>query len=240
MSLIAELTKAKTEEDVKDAYIKALGLKGVFKGLVDIQTEEIWFEAKEAPTPPLLMFAQLLVYVRAARKRGEHVPGFLAVIDREKAAIMPTEHALPVLENKDIDWPKSGSRADMALAALIAPTIETHYVVYEIASHEKEFIAATRSAIAEGRIIRTAITPDNLRQVFDKWVELIGVEMGVSNPADYAVLFFADIMHDGASAAMTNLPVRLLYDGNKPVFYFQDRNQTYELASVRGYYNFWK
>lgn len=240
MSLIAELTKAKTEEDVKDAYIKALGLKGVFKGLVDIQTEEIWFEAKEAPTPPLLMFAQLLVYVRAARKRGEHVPGFLAVIDREKAAIMPTEHALPVLENKDIDWPKSGSKADMALAAMIAPTIETHYVVYEIASHEKEFIAATRSAIAEGRIIRTAITPDNLRQVFDKWVELIGVEMGVSNPADYAVLFFADIMHDGASAAMTNLPVRLLYDGNKPVFYFQDRNQTYELASVRGYYNFWK
>lgn len=240
MSLIAELTKARTEEDVKDAYIKALGLKGVFKGLVDIQTEEIWFEAKEAPTPPLLMFAQLLVYVRAARKRGEHVPGFLAVIDREKAAIMPTEHALPVLENKEIVWPKSGSRADMALAALIAPTIETHYVVYEIASHEKEFIAATRSAIAEGKIIRTAITPDNLRQVFDKWVELIGVEMGVSNPADYAVLFFADIMHDGASAAMTNLPVRLLYDANKPVFYFQDRNQTYELASVRGYYNFWK
>lgn len=240
MSLIAELTKARTEEDVKDAYIKALGLKGVFKGLVDIQTEEIWFEAKEAPTPPLLMFAQLLVYVRAARKRGEHVPGFLAVIDREKAAIMPTEHALPVLENKEIVWPKSGSRADMALAALIAPTIETHYVVYEIASHEKEFIAATRSAIAEGKIIRTAITPDNLRQVFDKWVELIGVEMGVSNPADYAVLFFADIMHDGVSAAKNNLPVRLLYDGNKPVFYFQDRNQTYELASVRGYYNFWK
>ena len=240
VSLISELAKAKTEEDVKDAYIKALGLKGVFKGLVDIQTEEIWFEAKEAPTPPLLMFAQLLVYVRAARKRGEHVPGFLAVIDREKAAIMPTEHALPVLEDKGIVWPKSGSKADMALAAKLAPTIETHYVVYEIASHEKEFIAATRSAIAEGKIIRTAITPDNLRQVFDKWVELIGVEMGVSNPADYAVLFFADIMHDGANAAMTNLPVRLLYDGNKPVFYFQDRNQTYELASVRGYYNFWK
>lgn len=240
VSLISELAKAKTEEDVKDAYIKALGLKGVFKGLVDIQTEEIWFEAKEAPTPPLLMFAQLLVYVRAARKRGEHVPGFLAVIDREKAAIMPTEHALPVLEDKGIVWPKSGSKADMALAAKLAPTIETHYVVFEIASHEKEFIAATRSAIAEGKIIRTAITPDNLRQVFDKWVELIGAEMGVSNPADYAVLFFADIMHDGASAAMTNLPVRLLYDGNKPVFYFQDRNQTYELASVRGYYNFWK
>jgi hypothetical protein len=95
LSLIEGLHRARTEEDVKDAYIKALGLKTVFKGLVDIQTPEIWFEAKETPTPPLLMFAQLLTYVRAARKRGEPIPGFLCVIDREKAALMPTEHALP-------------------------------------------------------------------------------------------------------------------------------------------------
>jgi hypothetical protein len=238
LSLLAALAKAKTEEDVKDAYIAALGLKGVFKGLVDIQTSEIWFEAKEAPTPPLLMFAQLLVYVRAARKRGEAVPGFLCVIDREKAALMATEHALPILEDKSIDWPKSGSKADIALAAKIAPTIETHYVVYEIASHEKEFITATRSAIAEGRIIRTPITPDNLRQVFDKWVEMVGVELGVSNPADYAVLFFADIMHDGRNEAMTKLPARLLFSGDKPVFIVGA--DQYELASERGYYNFWK
>jgi len=52
MSLHTALTHAKTEEDVKDAYIAALGLQGVNKGLVDIQTQEIWFEAKEAPTPP--------------------------------------------------------------------------------------------------------------------------------------------------------------------------------------------
>ena len=43
MSLNAALTRARTEEDVKDAYIEALGLEGVHKGLVDIQTPEIWF-----------------------------------------------------------------------------------------------------------------------------------------------------------------------------------------------------
>ena len=94
MSLIAELSRVRTEEDVKDAYIKALGLKKYNKGLIDIQTEEIWFEAKEAATPPVLMFTQLLFYVRDARKKGEHVPPFLAVIDREKAAIMETVKAL--------------------------------------------------------------------------------------------------------------------------------------------------
>ena len=237
MSLLSDLARAKTEEDVKDAYIKALGLKGVFKGLVDIQTEEVWFEAKGAATAPILMFAQLLVYVRAARKRGEPIPGFLAVIDTEKAAIMPTEHALPILEDATIVWPKSGSAADKVLAAQIARYVETHYVVYDIVQHEKEFIGAVNTAIKEGRIIRTPITPDNLRQVFDKWVEMVGSELGTVHPADYAVLFFADIMHDGSREAMTNLPARLLFNGDRPVFLLN--NQQYELASERGYRNFW-
>ncbi|MEG3179430.1 hypothetical protein [Sphingomonas sp. LT1P40] len=237
MSLFASLARAKTEEDVKDAYIAALGLKGVFKGLVDIQTDEIWFEAKDAPTPPLIMFAQLLVYVRAARKRGEPIPAFLAVIDRTKAAIMPTEKALALLDDKTIVWPKSGSAAGRELAAQIAPYVETHHVVYDIAQHEAEFVKAVRDAVREGRIIRTPITPDNLRPVFDKWVAMVGVELGTVNPADYAVLFFADIMHDGASEAMTNLPARLLFNGAKPVFLLN--GQQYELASDRGYRNFW-
>jgi hypothetical protein len=237
MSLQAALTRVKTEEDVKDVYIEALGLKGVNKGLVDIQTPEIWFEAKEAPTAPLLMFAQLLVYVRAARKRGEAIPGFLCVIDREKAALMATEHAMPLLDDKTIVWPKSGSAADKALAAQIAPTIETHFILYQIDGYEAEFIKAAKDAVREGRIIRTPITPDNLRQVFDKWVAMVGVELGVKREADYAVLFFADIMHDGHTATMANLPARLLFNGNDPVF-IMGADQ-YDLASARGYRNFW-
>lgn len=237
MSLADDLATARTEEDVKDAYIKALGLKSVFKGLVDIQTPEIWFEAKESATPPLLMFAQLLTYVRAALKRGEAIPGFLCVIDREKAALMATEHALPLLEDKTIVWPKSGSAADKALAAQIAPTIETHFVLYRIADYEAEFIKAAKDAVREGRIIRTQINRNNLRQVFDKWVAMIGVELGVKRDSDYAVLFFADIMHDGTNEAMRDLPARLLFSGNKPVFIL--KGEQYELASERGYRNFW-
>lgn len=237
MSLLTALTRAKTEEDIKDAYIKALGLKGVNKGLVDIQTPEIWFEAKEASTPPLLMFAQLLVYVRAARKLGEAIPGFLCVIDREKAALMATEHAMPLLDDKAIVWPKSGSAADKAFASQIAPTIETHFILYQIDGYEAEFIKAAKDAVREGRIIRTPITPDNLRQVFDKWVAMVGVELGVKSEVDYAVLFFADIMHDGRNEAMRNLPARLLFSGDKPVFIIGA--EQYELASERGYLNFW-
>lgn len=237
MSLLSDLSRARTEEDVKDAYIKALGLKGYHKGLVDIQTEEVWFEAKDAPTPPIVMIAQLLFYVRAAKKRGEPIPAFLAVIDREKAALIPTERALPLLDDEAIVWPKSGSGADRALAAQIAPYVQTHIVEYEIARDEAAFVKAVKDAIRERRIIRTPITPDNLRQVFDRWIDLVGSELVVESQADYAVLFFADIMHDGANEAMRNLPARLLMTAAGPLFLLDGR--TYELASQRGYNNFW-
>jgi len=236
MSLNLSLSRAKTEEDVKDAYIKALGLKAYNKGLVDIQTEEIWFEAKGLGTPTLLMFTQLLFYVRAARKSGERIPPFLAVIDREKAAIMETAKALPILEDKTIVWPKSGSKVGKALAAQAAPYIETHFVVYQIESHEKDFVQAVKLAIKAGQIIRTPITPDNLRQVFDRWVDMIGRELDGVNPTDYALLFFADIMHDGKKAAMRDLPAKLLHDDNQPVFLLNGKD--YKLHSDRGYRNF--
>lgn len=238
MSLLADLARARTEEDVKDAYIKALGLKSYSKNLVDIQTQEVWFEAKAVSIASIVMFAQLLFYVRSARKRGEAIPAFLAVIDREKAAIMPTEKAMPLLDDKSIVWPKAGSQAGKELAAQIAPYVQTHIVEYTIAHDEASFVKAVKDAIRKRQIIRTPITPDNLRQVFDRWVDMVGTELGPVNPADYAVLFFADIMHDGKHEAMRHLPARLLMlNDEKPVFLLN--GQTYELASERGYRNFW-
>lgn len=237
MSLAADLARARTEEDVKDAYIKALGLKSYFKGLVDIQTEEVWFEAKAVSTPPIIMFAQLFFYVRAARKRGEPIPAFLAVIDREKAAIMPTGRVLALLDDKSIVWPKSGSGAGKELAAQVAPYVQAHIVEYEIAHDESAFLKAVKDAIRERQIIRTPITPDNLRQVFDRWVDLIGSELGVTDPVNFAVLFFADIMHDGTNEYMSNLPARMLMTAAGPTFLLNGK--TYELASKRGYQNFW-
>ena len=65
MNLYEALQIASSEEDVKDAYIKALGLKGYQKNLIDIQTKEIWFEAKDSGrNSTYAMFTQLLHYVQ--------------------------------------------------------------------------------------------------------------------------------------------------------------------------------
>jgi hypothetical protein len=237
MNLTQLLHLAKTEEDVKDAYIRALGLKAVLKGLVDIQTEEVWFEAKETTTSPAAMFAQLLVYVKTAYSKGDPIPPFLGVFDREKAAFMETKHALPLFKDKTVEWPKAASQVTKTFITQVQPYIEAYFVVYKIATHEEEFILAVQTAIKEGKFIRTPITPDNLKQVFDKWVEMIGRELEGVDELDYALLFFADIMHDGKDTAIENLPARLVYAGETPIF-MRD-GKAFELSSIAGYRRFW-
>jgi hypothetical protein len=246
LSLFADLARAKTEEDVKDAYVRALGLKGVSKGQVDIRTDALWFEAKGDPKPVLAMFAQLLFYVRQAHAKGQPIPAFLVVVDREKAAILETERARPVLDDTEIAWPAAASAVGKACIAQVAAHIEGHFTTYTIATDERAFVAVVKGAISEGRIIRTPITRDNLRQAFNKWEELVGRELGVpeGQEGDYAELFFADIMHDEVSdeTAMNGLSARLGREGGTPVFYLK-RGKAYERfqpSCLSGYRKFWR
>jgi hypothetical protein len=238
MSLFEQLKQAKSEEDVKDIYIKALGLKGYTKGLVDIQTKEMWFEAKDTgKISSYAMFTQLLHYVQVALNKGETVPPFLAVIDTEKAAIMKAADVLPFLEKKTIKWGKSASQYTPEALAEISAHIGTYFVAFKLSTHEEEFIEAAKSAIKTGDIIRTQITPNNLKQVFDKWVAMIGLEIKGVDADDYALLFFADIMSDGTVSTHKNLPAELLHKNDEPVFSLNEK--LYELGSREGYRRFW-
>ena len=238
MTLHTQLQAAKSEEDVKDAYIKALGLKGYTKGLIDIQTKEIWFEAKDTgKTSSYAMFTQLLHYVQVALNKGEVVPPFLAVIDTQKAALMKSTDVLPFLAKKTVKWGKSASQYPQEALDEISAHIGAHFVSFKIATHEDEFISTVKAAIKSGDILRTQITPDNLKQVFDKWVAMVGQEIKGVAPEDYALLFFADIMHDGTLSTHANLPAELLHKNGAPVFSLGGKN--YELGNKEGYRQFW-
>jgi len=238
MSLYSHLQTVKSEEDVKDAYIKALGLKGFTKGLIDIQTDEIWFEAKDTgKNSTYAMFTQLLHYVQVALDKGETVPPFLAVIDTEKAALMKSADVLPFLKKKTIKWGKSASQFPQEALDEVSAHIGTHFVSFKISTHEDEFVSTVKEAIKSGDIIRTQITPNNLKQVFDKWVAMIGREILGVPEEDYALLFFADIMHDGTVSTHANLPAELLHKNGAPVFSLG--GHLFELGNKEGYRQFW-
>lgn len=238
MTLFEALQKTSSEEDVKDLYIKALGLKKYQKGLIDIQTKEIWFEAKAGSTHTSFeMFTQLLHYAKEWLNHGEELPPFLCVIDTHKAAIMKTIDALPVLERKDIKWGKSASDVTPEALAAVSAHIGTYMVSFNIATHEQEFIDAVKNAIKQGEIIRTQITPNNLKQVFDVWIGMVGRELAGVPEEDYALLFYADIMHDGKVSTVPNLAAELLHKDGVPVFALGGK--LYQLSSKEGYRRFW-
>ena len=238
MSLFEKLQRATSEEDVKDAYIKALGLKEYQKNLIDIQTKEIWFEAKDTGrNSTYAMFTQLMHYVQQALNKGETIPPFLCVIDTVKAAIMKSSDVVPFLAKKTIKWGKSASGYTQEALDAVSAHIGTHFVSFKIETHEDEFISTIKNAIKNGDIIRTQITPDNLKQVFDKWVLMIGREIKGVSEEDYALLFFADIMHDGTISTHDNLPAELLHKNNSPVFSLGGK--IYELGNKEGYRQFW-
>jgi len=238
MTLYKKLQEARSEEDVKDAYIKALGLQGYSKNLIDIQTKEIWFEAKDsARNSTYVMFTQLMHYVQDALNKGDYIPPFLAVIDTQKAAIMKSEDVLPFLAKKTIKWGRSASKYTQEALDAISAHIGTHFVSFKIETHEEEFISTIKNAIKNGDIIRTQITPNNLKQVFDKWVLMIGREIKGILEEDYALLFFADIMHDGTVSTHDNLTAALMHKNNAPVFLLGGK--VYELSNKEGYRQFW-
>ena len=182
------------------------------------------------------MFTQLLHYVQDALNKGEAVPPFLAVIDTEKAALMKSADVLPFLAKKTIKWGKSASQYTQEALDAISAHIGTHFVSFKISTHEDEFISTVKAAIKSGDIIRTQITPANLKQVFDKWVEMVGREIDGVSEDDYALLFFADIMHDGTASTHENLPAALLHKDGKPVFALAGK--MYALGSKEGNANF--
>lgn len=238
MTLYEKLQKVTSEEDVKDIYIKALGLKEVQKNLIDIQTKEIWFEAKDnSKVSTYAMFTQLMHYVQDALNKGQYVPPFLCVIDTQKAAIMKSTDVLPFLEKKTIKWGTSASKYTPEALDAISAHIGTHFVSFKIETHEEEFINTVKNAIQKGDIIRTPITPDNLKQVFDKWVAMIGNEIEGVKDEEYALLFFADIMHDGTVSTHDNLPAELMHKDGSPVFFLNGK--VYKLGNKEGYRQFW-
>lgn len=237
MSLYLKLQDARSEEDVKNAYIKALWLKNYSLNLIDIQTKEIRFEAKVwGKISTYEMFTQLLHYVQYGLDHGENLPPFLCVIDSEKAAIMKTADAIPLLKKKTIKRWKSASHVSQDALDIVSAYIGTYVVSFKLSTHEEEFINTVKNAIQSGDIIRTQITPDNLKQVFDKWIEMIGKEIKWVNEDDYSLLFFADIMSDGTISTHKDLPAELLHKSGSPAFALN--GQIYELGNREWYRRF--
>ncbi len=244
--LYDQLQLATSEEDVKDIYIKDLGLTRYNKGKVDIITDEVWFEAKMGGDVSYYkMFTQLLNYVYFADKEGKQkLPKLLAVIDQQKAALMKTDDILDFLRRDTIEWGKSASNPSQEAVDEVSKFIGVHFVRYDIKKQGYDFRFAVRYARENGKFPQTKITPNNLKQVFDLWVEMIGSKIEDAE-SRYVELFFADVMTDSKIATHDKLNAELIYKKNEPAFLVllkingKTYEKTYKLGDTESYRKFW-
>lgn len=166
--------------------------------------------------------------LRPKTRRGQHQFRFLTA---------KPELFSGSLAKKTVRWGKSASQYSEEALTEISSHIGAHFVSYRIETHEDEFVATVKAAVKTGELIRTQITPNNLKQVFDKWVAMVGREIIGISEDDYALLFFADIMHDGTVSTHANLPAELLHKNGAPVFSLS--GHMYELGNKEGYRQFW-
>ncbi len=239
MKLYDHLQRAKSEEDVKDIYIRELDLNKYRKGLVDIQTKDVWFEAKTGGNVSCYaMFTQLLNYVHVAKKKGEHIPALLAVVDQQKAALMNTDDVLPFLKKETVKWGKSASKFTQEALNEVSKYIGTYFVEYNLETQSDEFVKAFKYAKKHKKFLRTQITPDNLKPVFDKWMEAVGSGItDIKDESDYSLLFFADVMSDGEISTHDKLPAELIHKDGKPAFLLEGK--LHKLGNADGYRQFW-
>ncbi len=247
--LYDQLQLATSEEDVKDIYIKDLGLTRYNKGKVDIITDEVWFEAKMGGDVSYYkMFTQLLNYVYIADKEGKQTPPVLAVIDQQKAALMKTADIIDFLRRDTIKWGKSASNPSQELVDEVSIFIGVHFVRYDIKTHGYDFRFAVRYAREHGEFPHRKIKPNNLKQVFDLWVEMIGSKLVNTDTSKYLIdepkgkskyvqLFYADVMTDSKIATYRKLKAKLIRLNNEPAFLI--RGKTYELGDTESYREFW-
>ena len=243
-----QLKLATSEEDVKDAYIRELGLTRYNKGKVDILTDEVWFEAKMGGDVSYYkMFTQLLHYVYVADKEGKQkLPKLLAVIDQQKAALMKTADIIDFLRKDTIEWGKSASNPNQEAVDEVSKFIGVHFVRYNIKTHGYDFRFAVRHFRENNKFPHRKIKPNNLKQVFDVWVEMIGRKIinadGSERSVDeskYVELFFADIMTYSGNKVATHskLAAKLVSREEKPAFFLG--GELYDLSDTESYHEFW-
>ena len=238
MKLYDLLQRAKSEEDVKSIYIRKLFLTKVTMGAVDIESNEVWVETKKGSSVSYYkMFAQLLNYVDIARKEGKYIPPLLGVFDQKKAALMKTSDALKFLKGKNITWGKVPSDPLPETINQIAKYIGTHFREFNLeADGGVAFVDEFKHARQHDEFIRIKITKENLEKVFKIWMEMIGCEI-IDIGDNHRLFFFTDIINDGKLATRNNLPARLLFEGDIPVFELE--RTTHRLKNMDGYRNFW-
>lgn len=132
----------------------------------------LWAEAKQSPTDPHRMLAQLLVTIRQDAP-GVEPPKFLGCFDCERIHFLPYHAALPVFHANDFDWTQTPSAvSDKAVETVRRLVPASSFVSYRLFGADDAEIADFVSGNFVGGVgaaLSTTVDKNNFIFVYQKW-----------------------------------------------------------------------
>ena len=201
-----QLLKAKTEEEVKNAYARQFSLEYDTEFRHDLYSPEIFFEFKflrglQKRAARAAVLAQIMYYIRRLRlgHAEKVIPPVLCVADSQRAFFTGTIQWKKFYGNETkYDWELAPSQPDPGLVADLTAFPATEAIkVFEVLD-EAEFelfaqrLAQHRTAQAEFDFrVKKLITEENFEEVFDYWNKCFGD--AVRNGTKSSRYFLCDI-----------------------------------------------
>jgi hypothetical protein len=204
---LKELSKAKTEEEVKFAYVKEFAIKFSAAYKQDLYTPQILFEFKfdknfENTKVRAEVLAQALYYIHRLKYGAteQAIPTTICIANKNEAAFTETEvwkDFYTDIEN-NYDWDLAPSQPDKTLVLAILETLEIrkiHIYKLEIEQEYNDFVARlinhlnpqTKLAFGDKKLI----TEDNFENVYEYWEQNFGE--AVRNGQKPSKYFITDI-----------------------------------------------
>lgn len=206
-TFIKELQKAKTEEEVKFAYVKEFKIKFSAAYKQDLYTSQILFEFKydknfENVKARSEIIAQALYYIHRLKYGAteQAIPPIICIADKNEAAFTETELWKDIYtdEEQKFDWDLAPSQPDKNLIAAVYATLEIrkiHIYKLEIEQEYNDLVERLNNylnpqiKLAFGD--KKLITEDNFENVYEYWEQNFGE--AVRNGYKPSKYFISDI-----------------------------------------------
>lgn len=211
LQFIESVKKAKTEEDVKNAYARYFDISYDTSDRMDLYTTGVLFEFKYDKNIKSLrirshVLAQTLYYIRQIKYGSDYdkpIPPILCLADINEAIITETALWQPFYDDQEekYDWDLTPSSPDIKLVeAIEASQMARDLHVYDI-TNESDFsiFADLLSRHLENQVPlaiydKKVITEDNFENVFEYWNKIFG--NAVRNGYKTSRYFVSDIQKD--------------------------------------------
>lgn len=201
-----QLTKAKTEEEVKHAYAKHFNLDYDTEFRHDLYSPEIFFEFKFSRTlqkraSRAAVLAQVMYYIRRLRlgHAEKIIPPVICIADSQRAFFTNTLDWRKFYSNdRKYDWDLAPSQPDGKLVTDISAFDKTEAIkVFDLLDNAEyeifnQRLANYRTSQAEFDFrVKKLITEENFEEVFDYWNKCFGD--AVRNGTKSSRYFLCDI-----------------------------------------------